>query len=144
MLEFYERIGCEFKEEDFITANAHLSKGCHEGGKFTRFTCPDDNCGYSPTAAQYKADRAKFDAMTDDEQKEARKAHNENGAHFHVVKYMGMMTRKLGMESYGADELHLIYLNFFKHLFKYTIHEPLPVSKQTWKICGGFPIWIGP
>jgi hypothetical protein len=30
------------------------------------------------------------------------------------------------MERAGVDQLHLIYLNLFKHLFKYTIHEGLP------------------
>jgi hypothetical protein len=30
----------------------------------------------------------------------------------------------------GVDILHLVYLNMFKHLFKYTIHEPLPASQK--------------
>ena len=30
----------------------------------------------------------------------------------------------------GADQLHLIYLNFFKHLFRYTCHENLPEKKK--------------
>ena len=34
------------------------------------------------------------------------------------------------MRRCGADQLHLIYLNFFKHIFKYTVHEPLPASKK--------------
>ena len=128
--EFWECVGCEFKEEDFILASAHISKGCHNGGKFTKFTCPDFDCGYSPTAAEYYADKAAFDAMSDEEQKVARRAHVAGGAHWHCEKYMGMMTRGLGMQRYGADQLHLIYLNMFKHLFKYTVHEPLPDSKK--------------
>ena len=28
------------------------------------------------------------------------------------------------------DQLHLVYLNFFKHLFKYTVHESLPTLKK--------------
>ena len=35
-----------------------------------------------------------------------------------------------GMDRCGADNLHLIYLNLFKHLFKYTVHEGLPESKK--------------
>jgi hypothetical protein len=34
------------------------------------------------------------------------------------------------MRRLGADQLHLVYLNMFKHLFKYTVHEPLPDSKK--------------
>ena len=127
-LAFFEEVGCESKTEDFILACAHVSKGCHYGGKFTPFTCPD--CGYSPTAAQYHADKLAFDSLTDDEQKKERKEHVATGAHFHVEKYMGPMTRGLGMLRYGADQLHLIYLNVFKHLFKYSVHEPLPDSKK--------------
>ena len=103
-------------------------RGCSRGGKFTPFTCPE--CGYSPTARQAKSDLANFNALTDDEQKAVRKKHVEGGAHFHVELFMGMMTVGLGMRRVGADQLHLIYLNFFKHLFKYTVHEPLPDSKK--------------
>ena len=35
-----------------------------------------------------------------------------------------------GMEHYGVDNLHLLYLNWFKHLFSGTIHEGLPESKK--------------
>eukprot|EP00965_Chrysotila_dentata_P235441 6200755-Pleurochrysis_carterae.AAC.1 len=34
------------------------------------------------------------------------------------------------MERAGVDGLHLIYLNIFKHLFNYTIHQPLPDTKK--------------
>ena len=40
MLEFYDRIGCEFKTEDFLLACAHLSKGLFYGGKFTPLHVP--------------------------------------------------------------------------------------------------------
>eukprot|EP00965_Chrysotila_dentata_P050343 1667747-Pleurochrysis_carterae.AAC.1 len=30
------------------------------------------------------------------------------------------------MSHAGVDGLHLIYLNIFKHLFNYTVHQPLP------------------
>ena len=43
---------------------------------------------------------------------------------------MGPLARGIGMRRCGNDNLHLIYLNFFKHLFKYTIHESLPDSKK--------------
>ena len=33
-------------------------------------------------------------------------------------------------ERVGCDNLHLVYLNFFKHLFKYTCHENFPTSKN--------------
>ena len=128
MLEFYDRIGCEFKTEDFLLANAHLSKGLFYGGKFTRFTCPD--CEYSPTATQAKADLARFNALTDEERKIERQRHVEGGKHWHVELYMGPMLKGFGMRRCGVDQLHLVYLNVFKHLFKYSIHEPLPDSKK--------------
>jgi hypothetical protein len=128
VLEFFDSIGCEFKTEDFLLACAHLSKGLFYGGKFTKFKCPD--CGYSPTQAQAKADLARFNALTDAEQKDERREHVAEGQHWHVEKYMGPLARGFGMLHIGAAQLHLIYLNFFKHLFKYTIHEPLPDSKR--------------
>ena len=128
MMQHFEAVGCEFKEEDFLLACAHLSKGLFYGGKFTSFTCPD--CGYRPTAAQARADLAKFKALTDEEQKELRKRHVAGGAHWHVELFMGPMPKGFGMRRCGADQLHLVYLNMFKHLFKYTIHEPLPESKK--------------
>ena len=35
-----------------------------------------------------------------------------------------------GMERCGVDNLHLSFLNIFKHLFKYTVHEGLPETKK--------------
>ena len=125
---FWESIGCEFKTEDFLLACAHLSKGLFNGGKFTKFTCPE--CGYSPSAAKAKADLALFNAMTDDEQRAKRREHVAGGLHWHVEYLMGPMTKGFGMRRCGADQLHLVYLNVFKHLFKYTVHEPLPESQK--------------
>ena len=129
MLAFWDEIGCEFKTEDFILACAHLSKGLFYGKNFTKFVCPQ--CNYSPTAAQAKADRFRFNSLTDEEQANERREHVRDGKHWHVVKYMGPMPQGLGMKRCGVDGLHLVYLNFFKHLFKYTIHEPLPDSKKS-------------
>eukprot|EP00965_Chrysotila_dentata_P180459 5956783-Pleurochrysis_carterae.AAC.1 len=30
----------------------------------------------------------------------------------------------------GVDMLHLVYLNLFKHLFRYTVHDGLPGTKK--------------
>ena len=128
VLAFYDEVGCEFKTEDFLLSCAHLSKGLYHGGSFTPFECPD--CGYKPTAAAAKADLAQFNAMTDAEQAAARKAHVVGGAHWHVELFMGPMCKGFGMLRAGVDQLHLVYLNMFKHLFKYTIHEPLPESQK--------------
>ena len=128
MIEFLHGIKCEFKTEDFLLACAHLSKGLFYGGAFTRFTCPD--CGYSPTAAIARADLARFKALTDVEQRQKRREHVQGGQHWHVELFMGPMPKGFGMLRLGADQLHLVYLNMFKHLFKYSIHEPLPESKK--------------
>eukprot|EP00965_Chrysotila_dentata_P148683 4909792-Pleurochrysis_carterae.AAC.1 len=34
------------------------------------------------------------------------------------------------MEHAGVDGLHLSYLNIFKHLFNYTVHQALPDTKK--------------
>jgi hypothetical protein len=128
MLSIFDGLGCEFKTLDFMLACAHISPSEFKGGRFTRFVCPD--CGYNPTSAEYKADRARFNGMTDDEQKAARRKHTALNAHWNQELFMGPMAVHFGMDMYGADRLHLVYLNFFKHLFKYTIHEPLPDSQK--------------
>jgi hypothetical protein len=131
-IEFLDGIGCEFKEEEHMLACAHLSKGLFYGGKFTPLNggrgCPE--CGYAPSAAQAKADLARFNALDDDEQKEERRRHVEGGMHWNQELFMGPLPKELGMRKCGNDQLHLIYLNWFKHLFKYTCHEPLPASKK--------------
>ena len=60
----------------------------------------------------------------------ARSEHIANGAHWAQELYMGSMLKGVGMQSAGCDQLHLVYLNMFKHVFKYTIHEPLPDSQK--------------
>ena len=108
--------------------------GVWRGGRFTRFKCPC--CGYSPTEAEWRKDLADFESMSDNEQRAARQAHNEVGVgntqwrqHHQQFLFMPPGVR-CGMEAAGVDNLHLIYLNIFKMLFKYTIHENLPLSKK--------------
>jgi hypothetical protein len=80
---------------------------------------------------------AAFNALSDDEQAEARAAHNEMGTspdlghhkHYHQILYLHPMLH-VGMDRAGVDQLHLVYLNMFKHIFKYTIHHGLPASKN--------------
>ena len=102
-----------------MLACAHLSKGLFYGKQFTRFTCPE--YGYSPTAAKAKADLARFNALTDEEQADERRRHVQGGcAHWHIELYMGPMPKGFGMRRCGVDALdglHLIYLHMFKHLF---------------------------
>ena len=129
MLAYFKSINCEFKELDFLLALAHLSRGLWEGGKFTQFECPDPDCRYKPTESQARADHAAFLGKTDEEQAQARSQHIECGAHWAVELYMGPMLTH-GMRLAGCDQLHLVYLNMFKHMFKYTIHESLPLSEK--------------
>ena len=105
---------------------SHYSYGVHRGGKFTKIDC---SCGYNPSERQWRADMAAFHAMSDEDQAEARKSHNELGAHWLQVLYMTPLLN-LDMWRIGVDQLHLVYLNFFKHLFRGTIHENLPTCKK--------------
>jgi hypothetical protein len=80
---------------------------------------------------------AAYEALGDDEQTAARAAHNEMGGspdlghrkHYHQILYLPPMLH-VGMDRAGVDQLHLVYLNMFKHVFKYTIHHGLPESKK--------------
>eukprot|EP00965_Chrysotila_dentata_P247784 6207960-Pleurochrysis_carterae.AAC.1 len=60
------------------------------------------------------------------EQKAARSAHNEVGAkevehdRHHYQLLFAHPLQKLDMAFAGVDMLHLVYLNLFKHLFRYT------------------------
>lgn len=96
--------------------------------------------GYSPSEKKWRSDMAAYDAMTDEEQTAAQSAHNEMGGesadrgwrrHYHQILYLHPMLH-VGMDRAGVDQLHLIYLNMCKHLFKYTIYHPLPDSKKIW------------
>ena len=131
---YCKEIGCETKTHDEICGWAHFSPGVAKGGKFTPINCTC--CGYNPTEKQWLADLAKWHSMSDEEQADARKLYADQGdelkdhmSHYHQELYMPPVPDH-GMERCGVDQLHLVYLNVFKHLFKYTIHEPLPESKK--------------
>lgn len=74
------KVGCEFRSEEWMCAQSHFSYGVYRGGKFTKFKC--SSCGYDPTEAQWRADIAAFESMDDDEQLAARKEHNAGGYHY--------------------------------------------------------------
>jgi hypothetical protein len=129
-------VGCEFKSEEDMCNLAHYSYGVHRGGAFTKINCAC--CEYSPTERQWRRDLADFHAGTDADQLEQTKAHNEVGIpaadrllnkHHNQVLFQppGVFN---GMERAGVDQLHLVYLNIFKALFNYTIHQSMPLSKQ--------------
>ena len=127
--------GCQIKTFDELCAFAHFSPGVARGGRFTRFKC--ECCGYNPTEKKWRADMDAYNSLSDDEQAAARAAHNEMGGssetgwrkHYHQILYLHPMLH-VGMDRAGVDQLHLVYLNLFKHLFKYTIHHNLPTSKK--------------
>ena len=99
-------------------------------GDFTPFEC--SCCGYKPSEKEWLADLAKHRSMTEAEQKSAKKKHMDSGdvdntckQHYHQDLYTPPLPHH-GMDRCGVDNLHLVYLNLFKSLFKYTIHEGLP------------------
>ena len=101
---------------------------------FTPFTC--SCCGYQPTETKWRADLANWHQMTDKDRAAARATHRDAGdeenstkQHYHQELFMPPMPHH-GMERCGVDNLHLLYLNLFKHLFRYTIHEGLPDTKK--------------
>ena len=121
---------CKYKSHDDQCRWNHVCPNVARGGRFKRFKC--ELCGYNPTEAQWNKDMATFDALNDDEQKGERKIHRENGCliyqwkrHYFSEKYMSPLLL-LDLKDIGVDMLHLIYLNVFKHLFNYTIHQPMP------------------
>ena len=125
-----EDVGCEIKQGDEMCRAAHYSPGVWRGGAFTEFECPC--CGYKPTEAQWRKELAEHAAKTDAEQKAACDAHLENGVdapewmrHWYQLLFVPPAVHH-GMDRAGVDMLHLIDLNIFKALFKYTIHESLP------------------
>lgn len=137
MLKYIDvTVGCEFKKEEDLCNLAHYSYGVHRGGAFTKINCAC--CEYAPTEQQWRRDLADFHAGTDADQLEQTKAHNEVGIpaadrllnkHHNQVLFQppGVFN---GMEHAGVDQLHLVYLNIFKALFNYTIHQSMPLSKQ--------------
>ena len=135
MLKYCAEIGCEIKTHEELCSWAHYSPGVAKDGSFTPFTC--SCCGYSPSESKWRADLAAWHAMTDEEQAAARAQHRDAGdelnsqlKHYHQELFMYPMPHH-GMERCGVDNLHLLWLNLFKHLFKYTVHEGLPPSKKT-------------
>ena len=139
MLAAIDAVGCEIKSFEDMCGYAHFSPGVACGGRFTKFKCKC--CGYSPTEKQWKADRKAFSEMTDEQQAKERASHNEIGVeisewdkHFHQMLFLPPATMN-GMESAGVDQLHLVYLNIFKHLFDHTIHRNLPGAPHTAPVC---------
>jgi len=101
---------------------------------FTPFEC--SCCGYKPTETKWRADLANWHRMTGEDRAAARATHRDAGdednstqQHYHQELYMPPLPNH-GMERCGVDNLHLLYLNLFKHLFRYTIHEGLPDTKK--------------
>ena len=134
MLKYVKKVGCTVKTFEDLCSWAHYSPGVAKGGRFTAFKC--SCCGYNPSEKQWRSDLAKWHGMTDAERDEARKEHHGDGdelntikKHYHQELFMPPLPHH-GMDRCGVDNLHLIYLNLFKHLFKYTIHEGLPLSKK--------------
>ena len=121
---------CLFKSFDDLCVYNHVPPSIARGGRFQRFKC--EECGYNPTELQWTSDVSEFNQCDDDEQKVKRKAHRENGCTEHRWNrhYFGELFMyplvQLDCKDIGVDMLHLIYLNIFKHLFNYTIHQPLP------------------
>ena len=135
MLTYIEdEVGCQIKTHDELCSWAHYSPGVAKGGRFTKFRC--SCCRYEPTEAQWRKDLADYALMTDDQRKLKAGAHfdrgdemNSQAQHYHQQLFTPPLPNH-GMERCGVDNLHLVYLNLFKHLWRYTIHENLPKSKQ--------------
>ena len=135
---------CHFKTYDDQCKWNHYSPGMARGKRFTKFTC--ELCGYCPTEKKWRSDVADFEQQTEDTQKARRKAHREVGVtepewkrHFHSELFMAPMLH-LDFRYIGADMLHLIYLNVFKHIFNYTIHEPMPGVRACLPACIDFAL----
>ena len=129
-----DEVGCEVKTHEEMCGWAHYSPGVAMGGKFTSFRC--SCCGYEPTEPQWRADLAAWHAMSDEQQTAAQATHMDSDdeldthlKHYHQLLFTPPLPHH-GMDRCGVDNLHLIYLNIFKHLFKYTIHEGLPKEKK--------------
>ena len=138
---------------------AHYSWGVHRGGAFTPVKCTLCGYA-AATERKWRADVAAWEKLPDAEQKAACKAHNgcsEDVAcgecapegpeddddadflracvaavahkHHHQLLFIPPACH-FGMERAGVDQLHLVYLNHFKHLFNHTVHANLPSRKK--------------
>ena len=127
-------IGCHIKTYEELCSWAHYDPGVAKGGSFTGFTC--SCCGYAPTEAVWRADLAAWHLLDDDDRNARRAVHmdvgdelNSHSQHYHQELFMPPLTHH-GMDRCGVDQLHLVFLNLFKHMFKYTVHEGLPETKK--------------
>lgn len=135
MIHYCDSIGCELLTFEEMCTAAHYSPAIVRGNRFARFTC--QCCGYSPRSEQeWRAHLTEFQQLSDEEQKARVDVHLENGVqehrwrrhHFQLLFQPPAVHN--GMESASVDMLHLIYLNVFKMLFSYTIHQNLPDAKK--------------
>ena len=135
MCNIIDQVGCEIKTHDEMCSWAHYSTGIALGGAFTPVECKC--CGYkAATEVKWRADMRAYHKMTDEDKKEAQDKHMDKGdplnsqkQHYHMVLFMPPLPHH-GMDRCGVDTLHIIFLNTFKHLFRYTIHDPMPESKK--------------
>ena len=135
VLEYIESMGCEMKTFEEMCSWAHYSAGVAKGGAFTPVEC--NCCGYkASTEAKWRADMAAYEKLSDEEKVARQRAHMDSDdplnswqKHFHQVLFMPPLPHH-GMDRCGVDHLHLVFLNLFKHLFRYTIHDGLPESKK--------------
>ena len=121
---------CTIKTFDEQCKLNHIPPSVARGGDFSPFECPA--CGYAPTMRGWTDDVAAFEMLPPNEQAVKRKEHMENGKdiyewdrHHFGVLFMSPMLH-LDFEDIGVDPLHLVFLNTFKHLFNYTVHQPMP------------------
>ena len=83
MLTYIEdEVGCKIKSYEDMCALAHYSPGVARGGSFSTFTCPC--CGYSPSERTWKADLARYQKLSAEEQAEEQAAHNETGITYSI------------------------------------------------------------
>ena len=127
MMAHIDGVGCSLKTEAEMCSWAHYPLSVHRGGKFKPFEC--SYCKYKPSEKAWHADLARFNGLSDEDQEAEIKAHVAGGAHHHQNLFSPPLPH-LGMCHAGVDNLHLTYLNCFKHIFKYTVHEGLPDSNK--------------
>ena len=154
MLAAVKAVGCQLKTEEEMCEWAHYSYGIHRGRAFTKVHCR--LCGYkAETEAAWRADLLAWERMSEDERKAATALHNGAASedlvcgecrpegemeedeeeaigvckHYHQQLFVPPAVH-LGMNRAGVDDLHLVNLNFFKHLFAQTIHHKLQPKKK--------------